>query len=64
MPMTPCDLCALDCGNKPFELATPERTLHFCCEGCRGIYQMLHDIKEAPTQAVQNTQTPPERSRT
>lgn len=54
--MIPCDLCALDCGSKPFDLATPERMLHFCCEGCRGIYQMLHDIKEAPGQSAQNTQ--------
>ena len=44
----PCDLCGLDVGAKPFALATPEKTLQFCCEGCRGIYQMLHDIKEAP----------------
>ncbi|MDX9996237.1 MAG: heavy metal translocating P-type ATPase metal-binding domain-containing protein [Rhodocyclaceae bacterium] len=62
--MIPCDLCSLDCGNKPFELATPEKTLNFCCEGCRGIYEMLHDIKAAPAPTEQNTHTSPERSRT
>lgn len=60
--MTPCDLCALDCGSKPFELVTAEKTLNFCCEGCRGIYEMLHDINTAPAPAAQNTKTPPERS--
>ncbi|WP_126446021.1 metal-binding protein [Sulfuricystis multivorans] len=49
--MIACDLCALDCGTKPFELVTPEKTLHFCCEGCRGIWMMIHDIAEAPRQA-------------
>lgn len=62
--MTPCDLCALDCGNHPFELVTAEKTLKFCCEGCRGIYQMLHDIKEIAPQQDQNTQPTTERSRT
>lgn len=61
--MKPCDLCSLDCGIKPFDLATPEKTLQFCCEGCRGIYAMLHDINETPPQAVQNTQTQPEKGR-
>lgn len=56
--MTPCDLCALDCGNQPFELVTAEKTLNFCCEGCRGIYEMLHDIQPG---TAQNTQTQTER---
>ncbi len=45
-----CDLCGLDVGNKPFVLKAAERSLQFCCEGCRGIFQMLHDIKEIPDQ--------------
>lgn len=45
-PQRPCDLCALPVGVKPFRLELPDRTLEFCCEGCLGIYQMLHDIKE------------------
>jgi hypothetical protein len=52
-----CDLCGLDVGNRPFVLDVPERQLQFCCEGCRGIYEMLHDIKERP---VQNDNNPPE----
>ena len=51
----PCDLCGLDCGVRPFTLATPEKTLQFCCEGCKGIYEMLHEIKEAPDSAAQNS---------
>ena len=43
-----CDLCGLDVGSKPFVLNTPEKQFQFCCEGCRGIYEMLHDIKETP----------------
>lgn len=45
-PEAPCDLCSLPVGLKPFSLAVPEKTLLFCCEGCKGIYQMLHQIKE------------------
>lgn len=44
----PCDLCGLDTGLKPFPLPTPAGEKLFCCEGCRGIYQMLHQIEEAP----------------
>lgn len=49
-----CDLCSLDVGVKPFVLNTPEKQYQFCCEGCLGIYQMLHDIKETPVQNDQN----------
>ncbi|MDP1735516.1 MAG: hypothetical protein Q8L44_14245 [Sulfuritalea sp.] len=45
-PEAPCDLCSLPVGVRPFSLAAPEKTLIFCCEGCKGIYQMLHQIKE------------------
>lgn len=54
-----CDLCSLDVGVKPFVLNTPEKQYQFCCEGCRGIYEMLHDIKETP---VQNNQNQPNKS--
>lgn len=50
----PCDLCGLDCGVIPFTLATSDKTLQFCCEGCKGIYEMLHEIKEAPDGTAQN----------
>ncbi|MBS1129831.1 MAG: hypothetical protein H6R16_833 [Proteobacteria bacterium] len=49
-----CDLCSLDVGVKPFMLNTPEKQYQFCCEGCRGIFEMLHDIKETPVQNDQN----------
>lgn len=62
--MTPCDLCSLDCGSHPFDLVTPEKTLQFCCEGCRGIYEMLHDIKAAPAQTAQNAPNSLERKPT
>jgi hypothetical protein len=56
-PQRPCDLCSLPVGVRPFALATPERRLEFCCEGCLGIYQLLHDIKEAPPATAQNRTT-------
>ena len=43
-----CALCSLDVGSNPFVLRNGEQQVQFCCEGCRGIYQMLHDIKETP----------------
>lgn len=49
-----CDLCSLDVGVKPFVLNTPEKQYQFCCEGCRGIYEMLHDIQETPVQNKQD----------
>lgn len=54
-----CDLCSLDVGVKPFVLNTPEKQYQFCCEGCRGVYEMLHDIQETP---VQNNQNQPNKS--
>ncbi|MCC7311993.1 MAG: heavy metal translocating P-type ATPase metal-binding domain-containing protein [Sulfuritalea sp.] len=53
----PCDLCSLPVGVKPFTLALPGKTLEFCCEGCRGIYEILHEIKESPDQPGQHDKT-------
>ncbi len=50
-PKVPCDLCALPVGAQPFYLITSEKPLAFCCEGCKGIYQMLHDLKDTPPPA-------------
>ncbi len=61
-PNTPCDLCSLPVGINPFTLAAPERTFVFCCEGCKGIYQMLHQIKEAPGTSSDNFGTESRRS--
>lgn len=54
-----CDLCGLDVGAKPFVLPIPDKVCQFCCEGCRGIYAMLHDI---PDSAVQNAAVEPKKS--
>jgi hypothetical protein len=40
-----CDLCGLDIGIKPFYLDSAGKRLQFCCDGCLGIYQMLHEIE-------------------
>lgn len=47
-PKRPCDLCSLPVGHKPFVLHTAQKTLQFCCDGCQGIYRMLHDVHELP----------------
>lgn len=46
-----CDLCGLDVGIKPFYLESAGKRLQFCCEGCLGIYQMLHE-NELPVTPV------------
>lgn len=38
-----CDLCGLTIEVDGFELLTQEREKQFCCEGCKGIYQMLNE---------------------
>ena len=38
-----CDLCGLAIEAPGFELKTTEGDKAFCCEGCKGIYQMLHE---------------------
>lgn len=38
-----CDLCGLDIGAHPFYLESGGKRLQFCCDGCLGIYQMLHE---------------------
>jgi hypothetical protein len=43
-----CDLCGLDIGNQPFYLERGARRLQFCCEGCQGIWQMLHEDDPPP----------------
>ena len=49
-----CDLCGLPVGRLDFTLATPERTFRFCCEGCKGIYQMLNDIEDTSGSSANN----------
>lgn len=38
-----CDLCGLAVETSGFNLRTNEGEKEFCCEGCKGIYQMLHE---------------------
>jgi hypothetical protein len=37
-----CDLCGLPVETPDFYLYTVNGRKQFCCEGCHGIYQMLH----------------------
>lgn len=38
-----CDLCGLAVEVEGFKLNTKEGSKEFCCEGCKGIFQMLHE---------------------
>ncbi|NOU13537.1 MAG: metal-binding protein [Methylococcaceae bacterium] len=38
-----CDLCGLPVEILGITLLTNEGQKSFCCEGCKGIYKMLHD---------------------
>lgn len=39
----PCDSCGLPVEVPDFQLTTVSGIKHFCCEGCLGIYTMLHE---------------------
>ena len=52
-----CDLCGLPIETPGFELKTSEGEKAFCCEGCKGIYQMLHEdeiVEESTTASSDN----------
>jgi len=51
-----CDLCGLPVLTAGFKLRTKEGDKDFCCEGCMGIYQMLHEdeVLTLADQADQN----------
>lgn len=38
-----CDLCQLPIEVEGYELSTTAGRKRFCCEGCQGIYRMLHE---------------------
>ena len=38
-----CDLCGLAVEVEGFKLKTKDGDKTFCCEGCKGIFQMLHE---------------------
>lgn len=46
-----CDLCTLPVEIPDFRLQTKNGIKQFCCEGCLGIYRLLHEeeIAEEPT---------------
>jgi hypothetical protein len=37
-----CDLCGLEADPDRFSIHVSDKVLHFCCEGCQGIYLILH----------------------
>lgn len=41
-PPQTCELCGLPVPKDGLHLKTAEREAAFCCEGCRGIWLMLH----------------------
>lgn len=43
-----CDLCGLSVEIRGITLTTKKSIKSFCCEGCKGIYQMLHDDQTVP----------------
>ena len=47
----PCDLCGLPVETADFSLLTVGGRKQFCCEGCHGIYQMLHEAEILPEAA-------------
>jgi ribosomal protein L24E len=45
-PPRVCDLCGLNIEQDRFLIHIPGNILHFCCEGCQGIYRILHQPEE------------------
>jgi hypothetical protein len=43
-----CDLCGLPVEIPGFKLKTKEGEKDFCCEGCKGIYQLLNEDQLLP----------------
>lgn len=43
-----CDLCGLTVETPGFTLVTKEGDKAFCCEGCKGIYQLLNEDQLLP----------------
>lgn len=50
-----CDLCGLAVEVEGFKLKVKDGEKKFCCEGCKGIFQMLHDdqiLSKSPAEDV------------
>ena len=43
-----CDLCQLTVEISGFTLKTKTGEKNFCCEGCKGIYEMLNESDVLP----------------
>jgi len=43
-----CDLCGITVEVSGFTLKTKEGDKAFCCEGCKGIYQLLNEDQLLP----------------
>jgi len=54
----PCDLCGLPIEGAPYMLETPERRYSFCCDGCLGIFQVLHDLNAVAPPAPPSAKAP------
>lgn len=44
-----CDLCGLPVEVDDYEISTTSGKRHFCCEGCFGIFKMLHEDEILPS---------------
>lgn len=44
----PCDLCGLPVEVDSYQVVTRNGPKHFCCEGCEGIFRMLHEDEILP----------------
>ena len=53
-----CDLCGLAVEVPNFTLKTKEGDKAFCCEGCLGIYQMLHESELDDNQKMDTANKP------
>ena len=53
-----CDLCSLPVEIPDFQLQTKNGVKRFCCEGCLGIYRMLHE-----DEIIEEAQGPKEKSK-
>ena len=49
-----CDLCGLAVETSGFRLKTKEGDKAFCCEGCKGIYQLLNEDQLLPEPSEQD----------
>jgi Putative metal-binding domain of cation transport ATPase len=48
----PCDLCSLPVEVDRYQVATHSGLKRFCCEGCEGIFRMLHADQIPPQKSL------------